>query len=93
MRIAVGSTLDAGVVRRADTDRLHAVVLRQAFAAMLKPGAGGAKSLAQDSWRSMLAEAMADVTARAVEAGARNDTKGSVAWPAVGALAAREVAR
>lgn len=92
MRMTLSATIDVDIARRADGERLRGVVLRQAFAAMLKPGTGGAKGLAQDNWRSMLAEAMADVAARAVAAGGRTDVDAGP-MRAVGPQAAREAVR
>lgn len=92
MRMAVGSAADGDAALRTDGDRLRAVVLRQAFAGMLKPGPGGTRGLAQDSWRSMLAEAMADVAARAVDSGMKADSRGGAVKP-TGPAPAREVAR
>ena len=81
MWTAMSSTANADMARRADSERLRALVLRQALATMLKPVSSGAKSLAQDSWQSMLADAMADATARAIDTDGRVGVRGSSARP------------
>lgn len=48
---------------------LEGVVLRQAFGALLTPAIGAGRSLASDTWRSMLADALTDATAKARSAG------------------------